>query len=693
MHLLSTLVSISLPILAIALAGPTSAQRQPEDHDGVVDFPSLLRRMTDLESLATRRPTGTRHVQFSSYDRRSRGPGATPARKKAIDTDPLRLAPWFANGDRGKYLRVDQTSDGRAEAVLADVAGPGYLARIWSANPTGTLRIYVDDNVTPVIEGPMVDVMGGRISLFPPPLAGKRARGYTFYVPIPFAKRLRVTCEEPERLYYHVNVIRFPQSVRVRSLAADDLPAHGLDLFRAARDLSATARPPRPPLQIPFRVGPGRKWTMGWRPWRDRPVLRDLLFSGVKADDLARALRQTLIIMEFDGVETVRAPLAEFFGCGPRGGDWRGLGVGAVRSHDGLSLYCRFVFPLERDATLYLLNRSNVELSGLVSWVDAESTIADRGLRLHASYREWPRTPTRPPRDLTLLDVEGAGHVVGCNLTVANPLPTWWGEGDEKIFVDGETFPSIFGTGTEDYIGYAWCDTTCYSHPYHALSNCDGPANRGVASGGRTHVIDPIPFDRSIRFDLELLHWKPCSIDYATTVFYYAAPTSRDRGRFPADGTPHWAPITVAYPTIEGAIEAETLAASATGGKTKAVYTIAPWSGRGQREWCDAEPGDTLTITFDAPSDGRFRVRARFTLGPNHGRHKLTINGAAHAFEADFFAAELTPFPPIDLGIFTLRKTGNRMVVRCIGSRARALPGRAFGLDCLELEAVPAKND
>src|SRR5690606_2236416 len=63
----------------------------------------------------------------------------------------------------------------------------------------------------------------------------------------------------------------------------------------------------------------------------------------------------------------------------------------------------------------------------------------------------------RGTKDWNYIEIQGKGIYVGDALCVMNPVNDWWGEGDEKIYVDGETFPSHFGTGTEDYYGYAWC--------------------------------------------------------------------------------------------------------------------------------------------------------------------------------------------------------------------------------------------
>ena len=109
---------------------------------------------------------------------------------------------------------------------------------------------------------------------------------------------------------------------------------------------------------------------------------------------------------------------------------------------------------------------------------------------------------TRPFRDWTYCDLKGKGVFVGDMLSLINPVRAWWGEGDEKIFVDGETFPSWFGTGSEDYYGYAWSDPKPFQHPYHNQTRCDG------AGQPRPHQREPLPHPRrhSVREIVPLRH-------------------------------------------------------------------------------------------------------------------------------------------------------------------------------------------
>ena len=149
-------------------------------------------------------------------------------------------------------------------------------------------------------------------------------------------------------------------------------------------------------------------------------------------------------------------------------------------------------------------------------------------MHFHAKWRA-ETLKTRPFRDWTYCDLKGKGVFVGDMLSLTNPVTAWWGEGDEKIFVDGESFPSWFGTGSEDYYGYAWSDPKPFQHAYHNQTRCDGPGNRGRTSVNRFHILDAIPFTTSFRFDMEFWHWTPnIDVPHAATSYWYARPGATD---------------------------------------------------------------------------------------------------------------------------------------------------------------------
>ena len=127
-------------------------------------------------------------------------------------------------------------------------------------------------------------------------------------------------------------------------------------------------------------------------------------------------------------------------------------------------------------------------------------------------------------RDINFADIKGNGVYAGDAVTVFNTIDAWWGEGDEKIFVDGESFPSSFGTGTEDYYGYAWCRPELFSHPFIAQPSGSGNFKPGLTINMRYRSLDAIPFKTSISSNIELWHWLPTFINYALTTYWYVHP-------------------------------------------------------------------------------------------------------------------------------------------------------------------------
>ena len=146
----------------------------------------------------------------------------------------------------------------------------------------------------------------------------------------------------------------------------------------------------------------------------------------------------------------------------------------------------------------------------------------------HARWKIEHDVRTRPMQDWNYLTAKGKGVFGGVAFFIDNPVKDWWGEGDEKIYVDGETFPSHFGTGTEDYYGYGWCCPQLFTHAYHNQPRCDGPGNYGRTSVNRFDILDRIPFTTSFKFDMELWHWKDCKVNMAVMAYYYGLPGADD---------------------------------------------------------------------------------------------------------------------------------------------------------------------
>ena len=121
-----------------------------------------------------------------------------------------------------------------------------------------------------------------------------------------------------------------------------------------------------------------------------------------------------------------------------------------------------------------------------------------------------------------IANVTGKGHFVGVNYYVHSPGPMWYGEGDEMVFIDGETLPSINGTGTEDYFNMSWSPNTEFQHPYYGF----GRTSKDMGWIGRTHlfrfhIADPVYFDKSLKFTIEHGHNNNLTLDLASVAYWY----------------------------------------------------------------------------------------------------------------------------------------------------------------------------
>ena len=522
----------------------------PVAGDDEISVLSLVGEMADLDHLARlpRAPFAAR--QASSYDRRSRRPDDGDA--------------WFANDDFAtnaapNLVRVEtDPASGSRRYVLLDATGPGAIVRMWTAAPAGTLRIYIDDDPRPALEAPMGELLAGKRDPFVAPFGQVTAMGHSLYFPFPFRKRCLVVVDsidsiDPfsgrtvDKLYYQIGYRQYlpAAATHVRPFSMAEVTRAQPAMARAAAALTR-GRPIGHPSPARASVAIARALVDAGHPsvttvsapaslapgGGGGGVITTLLLSTPERDP--ERLRATTLSIAFDGAETVRAPLVDFFGTGPGWNAYASLPMTVAA--DG-ALACRFRMPFRSRAVVTIAHEAAadaglapaapVEVSGAVT-VDARP-FTDDTLLFHARFRGPERLPTRPLRDWHLATLDGSGQQVGTVLAVENPPgAAWWGEGDEKIFVDGEDFPSLFGTGTEDYFGFAWSSTETFAHPYHAQTLAPGGGFAGWFSMNRFLILDPVPFASRLRFDLELWHWSDTHVLMSGLLYWYARPGATD---------------------------------------------------------------------------------------------------------------------------------------------------------------------
>lgn len=267
--------------------------------------------------------------------------------------------------------------------------------------------------------------------------------------------------------------------------------------------------------------------------------------------------RKVILRMYWDGETepSVETPIGDFFG----------LGHGLVKNFVSLPLQmspeggrgfnCWFPMPFQSGARIEVTNETESRLN-LYFYIDYEQYSADTALedygRFHAQWRRvnptsgwadpavrWENNPdklweawavsNKGENNYVILDAEGQGHYVGCHVDIdcfSRQANDWYGEGDDMIFVDGEAWPGIHGTGTEDYFNMAYCPTQDYNAPYHGLILYQGTQDwrfRGKNTVYRYHIEDPVYFEKSIRVTIEHGHANKLTLDYASTAYWYQA--------------------------------------------------------------------------------------------------------------------------------------------------------------------------
>jgi D-arabinan exo alpha-(1,3)/(1,5)-arabinofuranosidase (non-reducing end) len=255
-------------------------------------------------------------------------------------------------------------------------------------------------------------------------------------------------------------------------------------------------------------------------------------------------LKKLVLRMYWDSEATpsVETPIGDFFG----------LGLGeyflyqsvplAVAPEKALNSF--FPMPFQKHAHISVTNEGEERVDALYFNVDYRACakpLPSDTLYFHAQYRQqspakgwtsdWtsngePKVNDRKnlegKEDYTWLEATGRGHFVGVTMSVLQNQDGWWGEGDDMFFIDGESLPSINGTGSEDYFLGAW-DFGSHSFAYGLMgAPVKGEEHAGSRSSVyRFHLDSPIPFTKSLRATIEHGHANVRSDNYFSVVYWY----------------------------------------------------------------------------------------------------------------------------------------------------------------------------
>lgn len=514
-------------------------------------YRELLNHLTDLRLLCVPPRQGERSGCMSSYDRASQ-----------YDPETGRYLHWEANNDGSGCIRT--LEDG--SIVAFEAKGPGVIWRIWSALPkNGTLRIYIDDAPLPVVDMPFIDWFEKEPGDIPPlnlsELSTRLSRGRNSYIPVPFQKSCRVELGPGWGDYYHFTYTIFPVGTQMPAFEERFFRDGLMALAEADRilyDRGETIRGGE--ISVRCGINPGE--TAEMYQCMGAGAIQELRLPMSTMQDIQWSLRMLVLRIYWDGQTkpAVEAPLGDFFGGAPGYAHFRCLPMSMERE----MCSCRFFMPFEKGCRIEIINMGETRQEVHLAILMAERVPEGETLRFHAKWHRdcWKgldKTRFEPGGDRwpdwPLLQVKGAsGRFCGVHLHIYNTwaapdqpadswwygkwdrknVDWWWGEGDEKFFVDGEAFPSTFGTGSEDYIGYAWAAEPPFARfdSAYACMNAmpiDGNGHTGVS---RFQIADNVPFQQAFEAYIEKYkadHWENKGVClYAATPYWYQAAGTED---------------------------------------------------------------------------------------------------------------------------------------------------------------------
>ena len=416
--------------------------------------------------------TGTQTYQFSSTD---------PAEDQF--------------NDFGHWLYDDKNGN----SVLADITGPGCIYRIWATGNNGDedkIKIYIDGQ-----EKPIVDETFNQFCNFPPlrqnpqvGYGGDKYLAWWSYMPITFEKSCKIVREGYFRPFYSITYHTYTDKGNVISTTNNE------DYTTIERIWSHPESDPKDATgnvryEYPVSIPSGQE-----------KVISQLDNAGYIASIKTTNIpdnKNVRIKIFWDGEQkpSVDAPLKWFFGSVDNGGDLKALGVGSIDKAG----YCYFPMPFWKSAKIVIENRSDTIVDNMNIEIQYNPTVYEE--EQCGYFHAFANENDTPDKKYTCLKTNGRGHVVG----MAKRMPKGGHacEGDEVFFIDGRSYPDIYGTGEEDYNNNAWWNNSYNSYPTHGCIGND--------CYYRIHYPDFIIYENSL--DMEFETWQNFYI--ASVVWYY----------------------------------------------------------------------------------------------------------------------------------------------------------------------------
>lgn len=329
-------------------------------------------------------------------------------------------------------------------------------------------------------------------------------------------------------------------------------------------------------------------------------------------------------------IPSVDVPVGDFFGVGH--GLERPINSLVIRnSSSGRSRNSYWPMPYRKSIKITMTNEGKRRLYNLYFHVDYQSykSLPENTAYFHAHYRQ--ALPAKSGDWYDFLKVKGEGFYVGTVLNAVQVAPGWFGEGDDLFYVDGNPKPVIEGTGTEDYANDAW-SFRIGEGPYTGVPVADGTETGARMTAYRWHLLDPIPFTRSLRASIEHGGWtfnddgsvrsafeeRPDL--FSSVAYWYQKGIAEDQPE-PPYGAARMSQGNAKQIEIE-----QFLADTRTVGGKAEVQKEVFW-GKDLLFFNATGPGSRIDVPVDVEADGRYELVAQVAQSPDYGIYGVLIDG------------------------------------------------------------------
>jgi len=338
----------------------------------------------------------------------------------------------------------------------------------------------------------------------------------------------------------------------------------------------------------------------------------------------------------YDGsaVPSVDVPLGDFFAVGH--GFEREIRSLMIRNlSGGRARNSYWPMPFEKSCRITVTNEGErrVGLYYHVDWEKVPSLPANTAY-FHAWYRQALPAPA-DGKPWVFLDTQGRGFYVGTVLSVLQAEPAWFGEGDDMFYVDGEKVASIQGTGSEDYFNDAW-GLHVAEGEYTGSPVSEGEGLGARMSAYRWHLVDPVPFTKSLRVEIEHKGWAYNPDGRVKTAFGARQDLISSVAYWYQKGIATGQPA-VPYGSARlphgnaKQLEAEATPADVRAEKGKVSVSKELFWGKDVLLFEAEGPGARVEVPFVVDESGLYELSTQVAQAPDYGQYEILVDGAAAA--------------------------------------------------------------